>query len=79
MCDSRTKSIEINTENIKLDSFLKFIGVVSTGGEAKDIIKNGKISVNETVCTSRGRKIVQGDIVCVNGIDVYEVNNCENA
>ena len=39
MCDSRTKSIEINTENIKLDSFLKFIGVVSTGGEAKDIIK----------------------------------------
>lgn len=79
MCDSRTKSIEINTENIKLDSFLKFIGVVSTGGEAKDIIKNGKISVNETVCTSRGRKIVQGDIVCVNGIDFYEVNNCENS
>ena len=29
------KEIEINTESIKLDSFLKWCGAVSLGGEAK--------------------------------------------
>ena len=34
---------------MKLDQFLKFIGIVQTGGEAKMIIKSGKISVNGMV------------------------------
>ena len=46
---------------MKLDQFLKFIGVVQTGGEAKMIIRSGKISVNGIVETRRGRKLISGD------------------
>ena len=46
---------------MKLDQFLKFIGIVQTGGEAKIIIKSGKITVNGIVETRRGRKIIDGD------------------
>ena len=46
---------------MKLDQFLKFFGIVQTGGEAKFIIKSGKISVNGTVETRRGRKLIEGD------------------
>ena len=46
---------------MKLDQFLKFIGVVQTGGEAKMIIKSGEISVNGIVENRRGRKLIDGD------------------
>ena len=46
---------------MKLDQFLKLIGVVQTGGEAKMIIKSGKISVNGMVEDRRGRKLNEGD------------------
>ena len=46
---------------MKLDQFLKFSGVVQTGGEAKMIIRSGKISVNGIVEHRRGRKLNEGD------------------
>ena len=46
---------------MKLDQFLKFTGVVQTGGEAKIIIKSGKISVNGIIENRRGRKLIEGD------------------
>ena len=46
---------------MKLDQFLKLIGIVQTGGEAKMIIKSGKISVNGIVENRRGRKLIGGD------------------
>ena len=48
---------------MKLDQFLKFIGIVQTGGEAKLIIKSGKILVNGIVESRRGRKLFDGDQV----------------
>lgn len=57
--------IEINTEFIKLDSFLKFAGLVETGGIAKEIIAEERIEVNGEVCTMRGKKLRDGDVVCV--------------
>ena len=46
---------------MKLDQFLKFIGVVQTGGEAKMIIRSGKILVNGIIEKRRGRKLIDGD------------------
>ena len=46
---------------MKLDQFLKFMGIVQTGGEAKMIIKSGKILVNGMVEKRRGRKLIDGD------------------
>lgn len=55
--------IEISTEYIKLDAFLKFAGCVGTGGEAKLCIADGGVAVNGEVCTMRGKKLRDGDKV----------------
>ena len=59
--------VQITTEFIKLDSLLKFAGVVGTGGEAKDAIQRGDVTVNGEVCTMRGKKIRPGDVVELGG------------
>ena len=61
------ENVQITTEFIKLDSLLKFAGVVGTGGEAKDAIQSGDVLVNGEVCTMRGKKIRPGDIVELGG------------
>ena len=55
--------IEIYSEFIKLDAFLKYCGAVGTGGEAKLRIAAGEVSVNGSVCTQRGKKLRAGDRV----------------
>ena len=57
------ETIEITTEFIKADAFLKFAGVCSTGGQAKWMIKEGQVSVNGETCTQRGKKLRPGDVV----------------
>lgn len=61
------QQIQISTEFIKLDSLLKFAGVVGTGGEAKEAIQSGDVTVNGEVCTMRGKKIRPGDTVELGG------------
>ena len=48
---------------MKLDQFLKWKNLVSTGGEAKILIKSGSVKVNGIVETRRGRKLNKGDKV----------------
>ena len=48
---------------MKLDQFLKWHNLVSSGGEAKTFIKAGKVKVNGEVEKRRGRKLVRGDKV----------------
>ena len=48
---------------MKLDQFLKWHNVVSSGGEAKILIKSGQIIVNGEIERRRGRKLVKGDKV----------------
>ncbi|WP_196001812.1 RNA-binding S4 domain-containing protein [Clostridium sp. 1001271B_151109_B4] len=64
--------IQIKTEFIKLDSFLKFSGAVSMGSEAKMLILDELVKVNNEICTQRGKKLYKGDIVEFNG-ESYEV------
>ncbi len=61
------KDIKINTEIIKLDSFLKWCGAASLGSEAKIYIQEGEVSVNGEICTMRGKKLRSGDIVTFDG------------
>ena len=63
----QNEHVQITTEFIKLDSLLKFAGVVGTGGEAKDAIQCGDVTVNGEVCTMRGKKIRPGDVVELGG------------
>lgn len=55
--------VEISTEFIKLDAFLKFAAAVESGGEAKALIQDGAVAVNGEVCTQRGKKLRDGDVV----------------
>ena len=55
------KTIIITTEFIKLQDLLKFANLVETGGEAKERIQAGEVTVNGEVCTMRGKKMRPGD------------------
>ena len=48
---------------MKLDQFLKWKNLVSSGGEAKIIIRSGAVKVNGLIETKRGRKLNKGDKV----------------
>ena len=53
--------IQIHTEFIKLQDLLKIAGAVETGGDAKLIIQEGRVTVNGETCTMRGKKMRPGD------------------
>ena len=61
------KETIIESEYIKLGQFLKYEGLVDTGGEAKNIIKEGLVKVNGIVETARGKKLYKGDVIEVFG------------
>lgn len=48
---------------IRLDQFLKLIGWVRSGGEAKHLIQQGEVSVNGATETRRSKKLRAGDRV----------------
>jgi len=61
------KDVVVNSEIIKLDSFLKWAGAVSLGSEAKVLIQSGEVKLNGTVEIQRGKKLRKGDIIELNG------------
>ena len=66
------KKIQIKDEYIKLDQFLKYVGITGTGGESKNIIKDEYVLVNNKIVTQRGKKLKSGDIISiVNGDEKY--------
>jgi len=59
--------VEIVTEFIKLDSFLKLCGAASTGGQSKIMIADGEVMVDGQPCMMRGKKLYPGAVVKVGG------------
>jgi ribosome-associated protein len=57
------KDIKIYAEPIALYQLLKLEALVSSGGEAKVAIDNGRVLVNGEVETRRRKKILSGDII----------------
>ena len=70
--------LAIHTEFIKLQDALKYANVVYSGGEAKQLILDGAVTVNGEVCTMRGKKLRPGDKFGFNGetylISIHEPN-----
>jgi len=58
--------IKIKTDYITLGQFLKFAGLIDTGGQAKDYIAMNSIKINGLAVMQRGKKIHAGDVVQVN-------------
>ena len=51
------EKVKISTEFIKLDQFLKWLAIVDSGSDAKQVILDGKVKVNDEIEKRRGRKI----------------------
>lgn len=62
------EKVSINSDYIKLDQFLKYIGVASTGGEAKAIVIEGLVKVNGEVTSQRGKKLRKDDVIVIENI-----------
>nr|WP_314276461.1 RNA-binding S4 domain-containing protein [uncultured Peptostreptococcus sp.] len=57
------KIVNIDSDYIKLDQFLKLADIVMSGGEAKLLIMSEEIKVNGQLASQRGKKLRDGDIV----------------
>lgn len=65
------KEVYIYTEYIKLQQFLKLAGVVSQGSDAKILIIDEQVKVNDKIEIQRGKKIRENDIVEITGFGKY--------
>lgn len=61
------KEIKIRDEFIKLGQALKLSGEVDSGMDAKFVIQDGKVTVNNEVEYRRGRKLYKDDIFLYKG------------
>lgn len=59
--------VSIKTEYIKLSQFIKFVGLVNTGGEAKLFLNDAKINVNGEKENRPGKKLYSKDVIIING------------
>ncbi len=59
--EKQEKSVQIDTDFIRLDAFLKLCDCVQSGGHAKAVVQNGEVRVNGEVCLQRGKKLHAGD------------------
>ena len=59
------QSFTLSTEYIDLLQFLKATGIAMTGGEAKAIVDEGLVKVNDEPESRRRRKLRDGDRVLV--------------
>jgi ribosome-associated protein len=59
--------VAIGGEIIRLGQFLKFAGLLDSGGNVKEAIIDGLVAVNGEVDRRRGRQLELGDIVSFDG------------
>ena len=59
--------VAIKTEDINLSQFMKFAGIVNTGGEAKILLSEADITVNGEAENRPGRKLYPNDVVIIDG------------
>lgn len=67
------EDIRIETEEIQLDQFLKWSGVLASGGEVKMLIENRQIKRNGETESARRRKLHAGDIIEIEGLGAWRV------
>ena len=61
---------------IQLDDFLKRVGLVGTGGEAKIRIQAGEVLVNGEVELRRRKQLKVGDVVVAVGETLTVTSDC---
>ena len=67
------KSVKVEKEPVELYKILKFENLVGSGGEAKFVIAQGLVLVNNAKETRKRKKLFSGDIVEYNNEQVRVV------
>lgn len=57
------RDVPISSDSIRLGQFLKYAGMIDSGADAKGVIADGLVRVNDTVELRRGRQLHHGDTV----------------
>jgi ribosome-associated protein len=55
--------VEITQQPVELYKILKFEGLAASGAEAKTVIADGLVKVNDVTETRKRKKIVAGDTI----------------
>lgn len=63
----KRETFAIRDEYIELQKLLKAANVTYTGGDAKQMILDGRIEVNGERETRRSKKLRPGDVVVIDG------------
>ncbi len=63
----RIDDVSIGGEMIRLGQFLKYSGLLDSGGDAKEVVIDGFVKVNDEVDRRRGRQLHDGDLVTFEG------------
>ena len=62
-----TVKIREEDEFIRLGQALKKAGLVDSGVDAKFVVQDGQVKLNDVVETQRGKKLYGGEVVSYNG------------
>ena len=60
------RTVFIEKEPILLGQFLKFVGIITNGGEAKIFLLDAVVKVNNVTENRRGKKLFNNDLVEIN-------------
>ena len=64
------REVTITTDSIRLGQFLKLADLVEVGSDVKLLLDDGAVRVNGAQEDRRGRTLVRGDVVTVDGVDL---------
>lgn len=67
MTNDPIDDVSIGGDVIRLGQFLKFSGLLDSGGDAKEVIIDGYVDVNAEEERRRGRQLHDGDLVTFEG------------
>ena len=62
------EDVPIRDEMIRLGQFLKLANLVENGSDAKVVLAEGRVTVNDEPEARRGRQLVVGDVVELAGV-----------
>ena len=57
--------VPIRDESIRLVQFLKLANLIESGSDARLLVQQGMVTVNDEVETRRGRQLRPGDVVAI--------------
>lgn len=63
---------KLKSEYITLGQLLKVVGLISSGGMAKQFLEDSEITLNGESENRRGKKLFKGDLLVINGF-VYKI------